>query len=43
MRHIIILMVSLFFISCENWLDVSPKSDIKVEDLFPHRRGLRMQ
>ena len=39
MRHIIILMVSLFFISCENWLDVSPKSDIKVEDLFSTQEG----
>lgn len=32
-------MVSLFFISCENWLDVSPKSDIKVEDLFSTQEG----
>lgn len=41
MRNIAILFICLFSMSCENWLDVSPKSDIKVEDLFSTQKGFQ--
>ena len=32
----------LFFsAACENWFDVSPKSDVKAEDLFQQESGFR--
>ncbi len=39
MRNVLMLCMIFFFISCENWLDVSPKSDIKAEDLFLTQKG----
>lgn len=37
--QIIILLTLGLFSSCENWLDVSPKADVKAEDLFSSERG----
>lgn len=39
MRNIVILLLVLFLTSCEEWFDVSPKSDIKAEDLFSTQKG----
>ena len=40
MKKLIYLPVCLgmlfFSAACENWFDVSPKSDVKAEDLFQH-------
>ena len=39
MKNVLVLFLVCIFFSCENWLDVSPKSDIKAEDLFSKERG----
>ena len=36
-----LLCVSLGFVSCDDWLDVRPKSEIKAEDLFSTESGFR--
>lgn len=36
---IIIIILSSFFSSCEDWLDVSPKVEIKEKDLFKNESG----
>ena len=39
MKNVLILLVVFLFSSCSDWLDVSPKSDIKAEDLFSTQGG----
>ena len=45
MKKLIYLPVCLgmlfFSAACENWFDVSPKSDVKAEDLFQQESGFR--
>ena len=45
MKKLIYLPVCLgmlfFSAACENWFDVSPKSDVKAEDLFQQESGVR--
>ena len=44
MRKIIYLFVYLELIlltSCQDWFDVSPKSEVKAEDLFQKESGFR--
>lgn len=36
-----ILVAFCFFSSCEDWFDISPKSDLKAEDLFSSEQGFR--
>ncbi len=36
-----ILSISIFMTSCEKWLDVNPKSQVKEEDLFESESGFR--
>ncbi len=36
-----ILCISMFMTSCEKWLDVDPKSQVKQEDLFDSEVGFR--
>ena len=39
MKNIVIILVGIIFIGCENWFDVSPKTEIKAEDMFEDERG----
>ncbi len=39
--YIILLVVTVAFSSCEDWLNVSPKADVKAEDLFSDENGFR--
>lgn len=46
MKHpnakISLVLAALFaFSSCEDWFDISPKSDLKAEDLFSNEQGFR--
>ncbi len=42
LRYLPICLGMLFFSSaCQNWFDVSPKSDVKAEDLFQQESGFR--
>lgn len=45
MKKLIYLPVCLgmlfFSAACENWFDVSPKSDVKAENLFQQESGFR--
>lgn len=36
---ILIIMLTITFVSCEDWLDVSPKVEIKEKDLFEEESG----
>lgn len=36
-----ILSCSLLFVSCENWFDVKPKSQVKNDDLFENESGYK--
>ncbi|TCO88384.1 SusD-like starch-binding protein associating with outer membrane [Bacteroides heparinolyticus] len=38
-----ILFLSLLSISCQDWLDVSPKSEVKYDDLFSYKNGFKDQ
>ncbi len=38
-----ILLLSLLSISCQDWLDVSPKSEVKYDDLFSYKNGFKDQ
>lgn len=42
-KHIVLLMCAGLFLfsSCEEWLDVSPSSEIKEEDLFSDEQGYK--
>ncbi len=42
-RMLSILLLSLLSISCQNWLDVSPKSEVKYDDLFSYKNGFKDQ
>jgi len=37
----ILLGVITFFTSCESWLDVNPKTEVKADELFKSERGFR--
>ena len=39
----VLLLAICFFTSCEDWLDVSPKSQIKEEDHFSREGGYKDQ
>ena len=41
MNKAIILSLVLMLTACNNWLDVSPKSDMKADDLFLTEAGFR--
>ena len=41
MNKAIILSLVLVLTACNNWLDVSPKSDMKADDLFLTEAGFR--
>lgn len=46
MKHLkikiwMILAILFTFSSCEDWFDISPKSDLKAEDLFSNEQGFR--
>ena len=43
MRVIVILLFSLLITSCEGWLNVSPKSEVKYDDLFSYKNGFKDQ
>ena len=43
MRVVVILLFSLFITSCEGWLNVSPKSEVKYDDLFSYKNGFKDQ
>lgn len=38
-----ILCVVLLSVSCEKWLDVSPKTEVKYDDLFSYKNGFKDQ
>lgn len=38
-----ILFFSLLSVSCQEWLDVSPKTEVKYDDLFSHKNGFKDQ
>ncbi|MBB3895058.1 RagB/SusD family nutrient uptake outer membrane protein [Bacteroides pyogenes] len=38
-----ILLLSLLSVSCQDWLDVSPKSEVKYDDLFSYKNGFKDQ
>ena len=42
MNKAIILSLVLVLTACNNWLDVSPKSDMKADDLFLTEAGFRV-
>lgn len=43
-KHILgILFFSLLGISCQEWLDVSPRTEIKYDDLFSYKNGFKDQ
>lgn len=39
--YLIIAAASLMLTSCDDWLDISPKSELKLEDLFSSEQGYR--
>lgn len=39
MRNIFILLIGLVFAGCEDWFDVSPKTEVKADDMFEDERG----
>lgn len=39
MRNIFIILIGIIFAGCENWFDVSPKTEIKADDMFEDERG----
>lgn len=41
MKYLLICLGILFLTSCHDWFDVSPKSDVKAEDLFEQESGFR--
>ena len=42
LRYLPVCFGILFFsVACQNWFDVSPKSDVKAEDLFQQESGFR--
>lgn len=41
LKYILVLCMVTTVTSCEDWFDVSPKSDVKVEDLFQRESGFR--
>lgn len=41
MKYLSICLGILFLTSCHDWFDVSPKSDVKAEDLFEQESGFR--
>ena len=43
MRVVVILLFSLLITSCEGWLNVSPKSEVKYDDLFSYKNGFKDQ
>ena len=38
-----ILFFSLLSVSCQEWLDVSPSTEIKYDDLFSYKNGFKDQ
>jgi hypothetical protein len=40
-NFLIIALLSFALQSCESWFDISPKSDLKAEDLFSNEQGFR--
>lgn len=36
-----ICIVSLFLSSCQNWIDVNPKTDIEAEEFFTSEDGFK--
>lgn len=40
-KYILILLLSVQMTACNDWFDVSPKSDVKAEDLFQQESGFR--
>lgn len=38
-----ILFLSLLSISCQDWLDVSPRTEVKYDDLFSYKNGFKDQ
>lgn len=40
-KYILILFLTMQMTACHDWFDVSPKSDVKVEDLFQRESGFR--
>ena len=38
-----LLLLSLLSISCQDWLDVSPKSEVQYDDLFSYKNGFKDQ
>lgn len=41
--YFIIGLLPLLTISCQSWLDVSPQSEVKYDDLFSYRNGFKDQ
>ena len=41
LKYLSICLGVLFLTSCHDWFDVSPKSDVKAEDLFEQESGFR--
>ena len=38
-----ILFFSLLSVSCQEWLDVSPSTEVKYDDLFSYKNGFKDQ
>lgn len=38
-----LLLVALLGVSCQDWLDVSPRTEVKYDDLFSHKNGFKDQ
>ena len=38
-----ILCIALLSVSCEKWLDVSPETEVKYDDLFSYKNGFTDQ
>lgn len=38
-----ILLLSLLSVSCQDWLDVSPRTEVKYDDLFSYKNGFKDQ
>ena len=40
-KFIYIICLALALVSCDDWLDVNPKTNVAEEDLFDTEQGLR--
>ncbi len=40
-KYLLLYTLAVLFTGCQDWFDVSPKSDVKAEDLFQHESGFR--